>query len=120
MEQIKQFLLDNDYEFYELENLVEWNSKFLRCMVIKNKDGYLIRNAIKCYFDRWANSGFEFTVNTEQDVVSYFSDDTKCVSEAIRELTDVIIEDDFFNKDDKRTEKMIDLIYELIEEGEKK
>ena len=45
-------------------------------------------------FDRWANSGIEFYVKTESNVISYFSNIEKCLTDAISELVEAIIEED--------------------------
>lgn len=115
MKAIKQFLLDNNYDFYELDNIIEGNNEFLHIMVIKLDDGYLVRNAIKCYFDRWANSGNEFHIETEEDVIKYFSDNTKCLTDAISELVETIVEDCGFKRDNTNISKTINFMYDMIE-----
>lgn len=118
MDKIRRFLADNGYECYELENFIEFNDARLRCQVIKKDGYYLIRNAIRCYFDRWANSGTEFKIETEDDVIKYFSTPEKCIKDAVSELVETICEDAGWNNDYSRVNKMIDSLYDLIEKDE--
>lgn len=79
---------------YEIDNIIEGNNEFLHIMIIKKDNSYMVRNAAKCCFDRWANSGIEFYVKTESNVISYFSNIEKCLTDAISELVEAIIEED--------------------------
>lgn len=115
MDKIREFLLENKYKIYEMENFIEGYNEFLHILIIKQDDKYMIRNAILCYFDRWANSGNEFYVDTEDDVIDYFSDNQKCIGDAMTELTESIIEDCGFKNDNTNISKTIDFMYSLIE-----
>lgn len=115
MDKIKEFLLENKYNIYEMENFIEGYNDFLRILIVKKNNKYMIRNAILCHFDRWANSGNEFYVDTEEEVIKYFSDNTMCIKDAISELAEAIIEDCGFKDDNTNISKTIDFMYSLIE-----
>lgn len=118
MEKIKKFLSDSGYEIYELDNQIEANNEFLHIMVVKDKGGeYLVRNAVRCYFDRWANSGTEFFVDSEDKVIKYFSDKEKCIPDAVSELVEAIVEEDVWENSDENIRKMINGLYSLLEDG---
>lgn len=55
-----------------MDNVIEGNNEFLHIFICKKEDKYLVRNAARCFFDRWANSGTEFYVNSEDEVIKYF------------------------------------------------
>ncbi len=119
MKKIKEFLLNNKYEIYEdkLNNIIEGNNEFLHILVMKKDEGkYLVRNAIGCYFDRWANSGTEFWVNSEDEVIKYFSEKTKCITDAVGELVYTVIEESEWANSDEKIRKMIDGLYSLIKD----
>lgn len=115
MEKIKRFLVDNGYELYELDNVIEGNNEFLHILIVKQDEGkYLIRNAIRCYFDRWANSGTEFYANSEDEVINYFSDKNKCIPDAVEELVLAVVEKAIWDNSDEKIRKMIDELYSLV------
>lgn len=118
MEKIKEFLKENSYEFYEMDNLIEGYNEFLHIMIIKREDDYLVRNAIKCHFDRWANSGTEFTVKTDLEVIQYFTDRNVCIPDAVVELVSDLVEDCGWKNDDANIGKMIDYLYSMVNEKE--
>lgn len=115
MIKIKDFLKENDYELYEIDNIIEGNNEFLHIMIIKKENGYLVRSAIRCYFDRWTNSGIEFSAKTDLEVIKYFSEKNVCISDAIKELVGDVIEDCEWNNDYTNIRKMIAFLYSLIE-----
>lgn len=114
MEKIKGFLKENGYEFYEIDSLIEGNNEFLHIMIIKRENDYLVRNAARCYFDRWANSGTEFKAKTDLEVIEYFSDRKSCISDAMAELISDIVEDCGWKNDDTNIRKMIDYLYSFL------
>ena len=84
MENIKKFLIKSGYEIYELDDVIEGNNEFLHILIAKKVEGrYLIRNAVRCYFDRWANRGTEFYMSSEDEVIRYFLNKNKCIPDAV-------------------------------------
>lgn len=119
MEKIKKFLVDSGYDIYELYNVIEGNNEFLHILIMKkDKERYLVRNAVRCYFDRWANSGTEFYANSEDEVIDYFSDKNKCIPDAVKELVYSITEDAVRDNSDENIRKMIDNLYSLARKEE--
>ena len=119
MEKIKNFLVENGYYLYELDNVIEGNNEFLHILIAKKDDGkYLIRNAVRCYFDRWANSGTEFYVNSEDEVIRYFSDKNKCIPDAVEELVLTVVEEAVWDNSDENIRNMIDGLYSLVSKSE--
>ncbi len=119
MDKIRRFLLENGYELWgESENTIDGFNKYLRIMVVKKDDGFIIKNAILYCFDRWANSGTEVFVKSEDEVISYFSTPGKCIKDAVSELVETICEDAGSNNDYSKVSKMIDILYDLIEKDE--
>lgn len=119
MEKIKRFLVENGYELYELDNVIEGNNEFLHILIAKKDEGkYLIRNAVRCYFDRWANRGTEFYANSEDEVINYFSDKNKCIPDAVKELVYVVVEEAVWDDSDENIRKMIDELYSLVRKSE--
>lgn len=115
MEKIKSFLIENGYELYKSDNIIEGNNKILHILIVKKAERkYLVRNAVECYFDRWANSGTEFYVSSENEVIQYFSDKNKCIPDAVQELIYTIVEDAVWNNSDKNIKKMIGKLYSLV------
>ena len=117
MEEIKEFLLKNNYIIDADENIISGTNYILNIMVFKTENGYLIRNAIQCYFDRWANSGCEFEVDNKEGVIEYFSDGS-CLMDGLSELTNAIVEDCGFKNDNANIIKVIDFLTDLLEEEE--
>lgn len=117
MEKIKKYLLDSKFDlFYDENDTFEGINEFLHILILKKENGeYLVRNAILCHFDRWANSGCEFTVKTEDEVIEYFSD-SKCMIDSISELVEGIVEDSVYDNDDNKMRKAIDFLYVLMME----
>ena len=115
MEKIRKFLLENGYELWD-EDTIDGCNEYLRIMVIKKDDGFIIRNAILWCFDRWANSGVEVFVNSEDEVIKYFSTPEKCIKDAVSELVETICEEAGWNNDYSKVSKMIDSLYDLVEE----
>lgn len=115
MDKIRKSLMELGYEFWD-DEAIDGMSKYLRILVLKNKEQYLVRNAIMCFFDRWANSGVEHMFETEDEVIKYFTDPTKCLAEAVEELIISIIESAEWDKDYSKVDKMIDFLMDLIEE----
>ena len=112
MENIKKFLVKNGYDIYALDDTIEGNNEFLHILIMKKDNRkYLIRNAIKCYFDRWANSGMEFYVSSEDEVIKYFSDKNKCIPDAVNELVHSVVEEAIWDNSDENISKMIDGLY---------
>lgn len=96
--------------------LIEGNNEFLHILVAKKDDGkYLIRNAVRCYFDRWANSGTEFYVNSEDEVINYFSDKNKYIPDAVKELVYAVVEEAVWDNSDEDIRRMIDGLYSLVD-----
>lgn len=119
MKNIKGFLIESGYEIYEFNNVIEGNNEFLHILIMKNdEEKYLIRNAIRCYFDRWANSGTEFFVNSEDEVIKYFSDKNKCIPDAVNELITAIVEKAVWDNSDENIRKMVDGLYSLLHKSE--
>ena len=115
MEKLKKFLVDSGYNIYELDNAVEGNNEFLHILIIKKDEGkYLVRNAVRCYFDRWANSGMEFYTDSEDEVIKYFSDKNKCIPDAVKELVFAIVEEAVWDNSDENIRKMIDNLYSIF------
>lgn len=115
MENIKNFLIKSGYEIYELNDAIEGNNEFLHILIVKkDHEKYLIRNAIRCYFDKWANSGTEFYVNSEDEVIRYFSDKNKCIPDAVNELVCSVVEEALWDNSDENIRKMIDELYSLV------
>lgn len=117
MDKIKEFLSDKGYEFYEIDNVIEFNDERLHCMVVKKNDCYLVRNAIRCYFDRWANSGIEFSVSTEDEVIRYFSTPERCITDAVMELVETIAEEAGWENNYSKVDKMIEFLYKLVNQS---
>lgn len=118
MEKIKKFFTENGYEIYESDNLITADSKFLHVAVVKRAEGkYLVRNAVRCYFNRWANSGIEFYACSSEEVVGYFSDKNKCIPDATKELIYDIVEESVWDNDDRKIGKMIGSLYSLLCSG---
>lgn len=114
MDRIREYLIDNGYEFWD-KDTIDGHNAYLKILVLKQNDGrYLVRNAIKCFFDRWANSGVEYVFDTEDEVMEYFGTHTKCIADAVSELTESIIEEAAWNKDYSKVNEMIDFLYDLI------
>lgn len=118
MNKIRKFLEESGYEFWDRYTIDGYND-YLRIMVIKTDNGYIIRNAILCYFDRWANSGVEFRVNSEAEVIAYFSKPEKCITDAASELVSSICEKAVWDNDYSKVNKMIETLYNLLENSEK-
>jgi hypothetical protein len=119
MENIKKFLIKSGYEIYELDDVIEGNNEFLHILIAKKDEGkYLVRNAVRCYFDRWANSGIEFYVDSEDEVIRYFSDNNKCIPDAVNELVCSVVEESVWDNSDKNIRKMIDELYSLVRKSE--
>lgn len=118
MKKIKTFLLKNGYEIYESDYEIEGNNEFLHILITKNtkagKGKYLVRNAVRCHFDRWANSGTEFYTNSEDDVINYFSDKNKCIPDAVKELVYSVVEEAAWDNSDENIKRMIDFLYSLL------
>ena len=66
------------------------------------------------FFDRWANSGTEFYVNSEDDVINYFADKNKCIPDAVEELVYSLVEEAVWDNSDENIRKMIDSLYSLV------
>lgn len=119
MKKIKKFLVENGYDIYESDNVIEGSNKFLHILISKkNGEKYIVRNAIRCYFDRWANSGIEFHASSEDEVISYFSDKNKCIPDAVDELVSTIVEESVWDNNDKNIRKMIGRLYALVHKSE--
>ena len=117
MNKIKKFLTDNKFDIYEMNNIIEGNNEFLHIFICKKEDKYLVRNAVRCYFDRWANSGTEFYTNSEDDVINYFADKNKCIPDAVEELVYSVVEEATWDNSDENIRKMIDFLYSLLEKS---
>lgn len=119
MDNIKSFLSENGYDIYELDNIIEGNNEFLHILITKKDEGkYLIRSAVRCYFDRWANSGIEFCVNSEDEVIEYFSDKNKCIPDSVKELVCAVVEEAVWDNSDNNIRKMIDELYSLVRKSD--
>lgn len=119
MEKIKSFLISNGYDIYSLDNTIEGDNEFLHILIVKkDEEKYLLRNSVKCYFDRWANSGIEFYVSSEDEVINYFSDKNKCIPDAVKELVYTVVEEAIWNNSDDNIIKMIDGLYSLVNQTE--
>ena len=114
MEKVKKYLVDAGYSTYEMDNVIEGNNEFLHIFICKKEDKYLVRNAARCFFDRWANSGTEFYVNSEDDVINYFADKNKRIPDAVEELVYSIVEEAVWDNSDENIRKMIDSLYSLV------
>lgn len=117
MENIKKSLIENGYEIFESNEdyKIEGNNDILNILIMKKDENkYLVRNAILCYFDRWANSGTEFYANSENEVIKYFSDKDKCVVDAVSELVSTIVELSEWYDDDKYIKNMIGSLYSFV------
>ncbi len=114
MEKIKDFLLNNGYTFYE-DGILDGCNNWLKIAVVKGEDYYLLRIAILCYFDRWANSGFDFKFKTEEDLINYLKS-PNCIADAMKEMIFDIVEDCKWNKDYSNLDKVIDLLYDMVME----
>lgn len=118
MNKIKKFLTGNKFDIYEMNNVIEGNNEFLHIFICKKEGKYLVRNAARCFFDRWANSGTEFYVSSEDDVINYFSDKNKCIPDAVKELVYSVVEEAVWDNSDENIRKMIDFLYSLLEKSE--
>lgn len=119
IENIKSFLIKSEYEIYELDDVIEGNNEFLHILIAKKDSGkYLVRNAVRCYFDRWANSGIEFYVNSEDEVIGYFSDKNKCIPDAVNELVCSVVQEAVWDNRDENIRKMINKLYSLVRKSE--
>lgn len=118
MNKIKKFLTDNKFDIYEMNNVIEGNNEFLRIFICKKEGKYLVRNAVRCYFDRRANSGTEFYADSEDDVINYFLDKNKCIPDAVKELVYSVVEEAVWDNSDDNIRKMIDFLYSLLEKSE--
>lgn len=112
MEKIREFLLDNGYTLYE-DYILDGCNDWLKITVAKGEDYYLLRIAILCYFDRWANSGFEFEFKTEDDVINYLKS-PNCIADAMQEMIFDIVEDCKWNNDYSKLNKTIDFLYNML------
>lgn len=120
MDSIKSFLIESGYDIYGLDNVIEGNNEFLHILIMKKDEGkYLVRNAVRCYFDRWANSGIEFYVNSEDEVINYFSNKNKCIPDAVQELVSSVVEEAVWDNSNENIKKMIDELYSLVRKSEK-
>lgn len=113
MDKIGKFLKEKGYELWD-EDCIDGYNEYLRIAVIKTKNGYIIRNAIRCFFDRWANSGVEFRVNSAAEVINYFNTPEKCIKDAVSELVETICERAELNHDYSNVNKMIEVLYDLV------
>lgn len=119
MKMLRKFLLNNGFEFWDLdENLIDGQNEYIKILVYKNEknDEYVVRNAIRCYFDRWANSGDEIKFRTEDKVIEYLNTPEKYITDAVGELVWTIVEDAKRDKNYSKVDKMIDLLYGLVKE----
>lgn len=112
MEKIRKFLLDNGYELYEY-GILDGINDYLKVMISKGEDYYLLRIAILCYFDRWANSGFEFKFKTEDEVIKYLSSND-CIADAMKEMIFDIVQDCKWNNNYSKLNKTIDFLYDMV------
>lgn len=122
MKTLKKFLLNNGFELWDLdENLIDGQNEYIKILVYKNeKDNeYVVRNAIRCYFDRWTNSGGEIKFRTEDEVIEYLNTPEKYIKDAVGELVWTIVEDSKRDKNYSKVDKMIDLLYGLVKEESK-
>lgn len=122
MKMLRKFLLNNGFELWDLdENLIDGQNEYIKILVYKNEkdDEYIVRNAIRCYFDRWTSSGDELKFDSEYDVIEYLSTPERCIKDAVDELVRTIVEDAKLNKNYSKVDKMIDLLYGLVKEENK-
>lgn len=130
MENIIKHLKENGFEIFDtykdnsgnINHLYAKNDE-VNIMILKREDGsYLVRNAILCFFDRWANSGVQHILKTENDVIKYFSYDDLItgedfLTEALSEIVAAIIEDErVFKNKGNRVQRMVDFLNDLINE----
>lgn len=116
MNKIKEFLESKGFVIYESDNRIEFNDGRIIGLVVKHaEDKYLVRNAVLCYFDRWANSGREFWVKSEDEVIKYFNTPTSYLPDAIAELIYSIVENSEWDGDYADTDKMIEFLHSLLE-----
>lgn len=122
MKMLRKFLLNNGFEFWDLdENLIDGQNEYIKILVYKNEkdDEYVVRNAIRCYFDRWTNSGGEIKFRTEDEIIEYLNTPEKYIKDAVGELVWTIVEDAKRDKNYSKVDKMIDLLYGLVKEESK-
>lgn len=112
MEKIKEFLLNNGYTLYE-DGIIDGCNDWLKITVVKGEDYYLLRIAILCYFDRWANSGFDFKFKTEEDLINYLKR-PDCIADAMKEMIFDIVEDCEWDNDYSKLDKTIDFLYNMV------
>lgn len=113
MNKIREYLLENGNIVYEDTNIIDYYDDYLKITVIKTEFCYLVRIAILCYFDRWANSGFEFEFKTEDDVINYLKS-PNCIADAMQEMIFDIVEDCKWNNDYSKLNKTIDFLYDML------
>lgn len=118
MKKIKEFLIENGYELFDDGDVIDGQNEYLRIMVIKTVDEfneeYIIRNAIRCYFDRWANSGVEIFAHSEDEVINYFKNKHLCITDAVSGLVEEIIRNAEVDNDNSKIETMINMLYEMV------
>ena len=112
MEKIREFLLNNGYTLYEY-GIIDGCNDWTKITVAKGEDSYLLRIAILCYFDRWANSGFDFKFKTEEDLINYLKS-PNCIADAMKEIIFDIVEDCKWDNDYSKLDKTIDFLYGMI------
>lgn len=75
MQMIEQWMDQNGFEVhtpYAKYSVTSGNNDICVVMIVPKEDGrFMIRSALLPLFDRWANSGSEVFVDSENDVIRY-------------------------------------------------
>lgn len=109
MSKIEQWMTQNGFDVhtqYKEHSVTSGNNDICVVLIAPKEDGrFMVRSALVPLFDRWANSGYETIVDSEDDVIKYL--ESQYLYDAAKEIIrDVMDRCDISNSH----EPMFDLI----------
>lgn len=94
MRKIEQWMTQNGFDVhtpYDEHSVTSGNNDICVVMIVPKEDGrFMVRSALLPLFDRWANSGYEVIVDSEEDVIKYLK--SQYLFDAAREIISDVVD----------------------------
>ena len=114
-EKIKNFLEESDYYMAEDGHLEAVNDfVLLRCGYNPVVDKYELNYALKIYFDRWSNSGYEKEFDNEDELIDFLKDERELISNSILEMVYAVVEEKLYEHKRDELKNFTYKIYDMM------
>lgn len=114
---IHKFLIDNGWNDLGYGDYLSKDYKFKIGVYYNSESGnYTVRSAILTWYDRWANSGSEEDLNTEDDVIKFFKG--RYIVSALEEIMSTV--EDGLSEDGDMNEETYKLVCDILDAVEEK